>query len=137
MPATASPCPTPRAPARLAGGPVGAAARRRRRDSRVGARVAGVVLHGLPDFLALRTDGELLRRPAGHPDLAAQGHDRGAHHHRLGELVLVDEVGEPLVVTLVRGDGPLLVADVGVDGGLRAEPDAAHQRNTTWDVALS
>ena len=62
-------------------------------------------LHGLPDLLALRADRELLRRPARHPDLAAEGDDGGAHHHRLGELVLLDVVREPLVVTLVGRDG--------------------------------
>ena len=62
-------------------------------------------LERLPDLLALGADRELLRRPAGDPDLAAQGHHGGAHHHRLGELVLLDVVGETLVIALVGRDG--------------------------------
>ena len=64
-------------------------------------------LHRLPDLLALRTHRELLRRAARHPDLAAQRDDGRAHHHGLGELVLVDVVAEALVVTLVGGDRAL------------------------------
>src|SRR5262245_34693862 len=58
----------------------------------------------LVDFLTLRADGELLRIPAGHPDLAAQrldgrAEDRGLHH-----VVLVDVVREPLMIAMRRID---------------------------------
>src|ERR1700751_4031167 len=63
----------------------------------------------LVDFLALRTDGELLRVPARHPDLAAQrldgrAEDRGLHH-----VVLVDIVREPLVIAMRRIDLEIFV----------------------------
>ena len=83
--------------------------------------LARVVAHLFPDLLALRADRELLRGAAGDPHLAAQGDDRGAHDHGLGQLVLVDEVGEALVVPLIGRDGTSVLPDVSVcresDGG--------------------
>src|SRR5689334_10444569 len=84
-------------------------------------------LERLPDLLALRTDRELLRRPARHPDLAAQRHDRGAHDHRLGELVLVDVVAETLVVALVGGDRAFLDALFDSRVGQRGETGGNHR----------
>src|SRR5690606_17374832 len=63
--------------------------------------VAGA--HGLVDLLAHGTHGVLLRVAARHPHLAAQRHDgspvQGARH----DLVLLDVVGEALVVTVAVG----------------------------------
>src|SRR6185437_13878766 len=69
-------------------------------------QVLAVPLHPLfrahaVELLAHRADREVLRIAAGHPDLPAQRDHRRAEHHCLGDLVLVDVVGEPLVVAVV------------------------------------
>src|SRR4051794_39936935 len=103
------------------------------------AGVAGVAvarLEGLPHLAALGADRELLRRAARDPYLAAQRHHRRAHHHRLGELVLVDVVAEALVVALVGRDRALL--DALVDGGVgqRGETGRNH-RNSLRQLAAA
>ena len=65
------------------------------------------------------------------PDLAAQGDDRRAHHHRLGELVLLDVVGEPLVVTLVGRDGARRPARRSADRG-RSRPARVGRSIIGW-----
>src|SRR5690606_1795837 len=68
------------------------------------------------DLLALGADRVLLGVAAGHPHLAAEGTDRGSHHLRLGDLVLVGVVGETLMIAVVRQVG----ADVALGKDLRA-----------------
>src|ERR1700761_9591030 len=72
------------------------------------------------DFLALRADREPLGVPARRPDLAAQGDHRIAGHRALDNLVLVDVVGEPLVVPVaaVREIRPDVSLDPGATFGL-------------------
>src|SRR5687768_18590164 len=58
-----------------------------RRISPIPASTAVAFAQAVPDFLALRADGEALWIAARHPHLAAQSHHRRAHDHRLGQGV--------------------------------------------------
>src|SRR4051812_2746244 len=103
--------------------------------SRVGARAVAVRAVGepLPDLLAVRADRELGAVAAGHPDLPAEGDDRRAHHHGLGELVLLDVVGEAVVVAVVGGNGALVLLHPLVESGsaLVAEAQETHAPTLT------
>src|SRR5690349_15526990 len=59
--------------------------------------------HGLVDLLAHGAHGVLLRVAAGHPHLAAQRHDGGPVEGARHDLVLLDVVGEALVVAVAVG----------------------------------
>jgi hypothetical protein len=78
-----------------------------------------VASEAFPDLLALWADGKAFGIPAGYPHLAAQGHDRRAHHHGLGEVLLADIVREALVVTLFDAKLRTLFSSL-VDYGLGA-----------------
>src|SRR4051812_34077267 len=66
--------------------------------------------------LAFGTDRELLRVAGRDPDLAAERDHRRAGDHRLHDLVLVGEVREPLVVSVVEAVVGA-TADIGVGLG--------------------
>src|SRR4051812_2917499 len=103
--------------------------------SRVGARAvaAGSVGEPLPDLLAVGADGELGAVPAGDPHLPAQRDHRRAHHHGLGELVLLHVVREAVVVAVVGGDGALVLLHPLVESGaaLVAEAEETHAPTLT------
>jgi hypothetical protein len=74
---------------------------------------------GIPDFLAFRTHREPFRVAAGHPHLATECHNRRAHHHGLGQLVLGHVVGEALMIALLNAILSLLLGAL-IDDGLGA-----------------
>src|ERR1700679_2667908 len=77
--------------------------------------LAAAVGQRLVDLLALRADRAPLGIPARRPDRAAQRDHRVAGHRALDDLVLVDVVGEPLVVPVAPvGEIP---PDVSLDPG--------------------
>src|SRR5262245_43360387 len=73
----------------------------RRRVAPAGLLPVRHLLVVLVDLLALRADREALGVARGDPHFAAQGPDGRPQHHRLGDLVRLGVVGEPLVIALL------------------------------------